>query len=911
MPALDNVKLHHVETFEEACALKEWASRQPYLAVDTEGTGYRPDTAVTRMVQFGNPDEGWAVSIEMRGWGALCEEILTQHKGLLVAHNAKFDAAMIRKDLGFSFPLHRTHDTMIMHHTLNPHYRSGLKAVADRLIDPSASAGDDALKADFKAYGWTWATVPTTHPTYWCVPTDTQILTRTGWKKHDEIQEGDETLGYNSGRLTWTSIRSVQAFDDAPLVRFGNKFWSTECTPNHRWIMRKGVSQSVKILPLSDGWKNHGNTSLVLSGHAVGGDSPLTVGQASVLAWLLSDGHIHWQRPLTQTSPTATIVQSSKKFSAIIKELLIAEGAYVSERYIASSGCTSFYVSAPYVQKIWNTSGLRTNTVSDLVLTLSCDARRAWFQVWIMAEGDQGKNVITQNKGDKLDALALCAYLEGYTPLVRSKTDKCGYIRYSSREPTPQKTKITPIGNGPVWCPVTTLGTWTARDRNGNIFVTGNTYAALDTVLTARIYELLFPQIQAEAPRAYDLEMATAWLTEKVERRGPCLDREYAATNLKAFQDQAEEIKADIRIQHRVEPGSADAIVYYLQSAGYQFTKRTAGGAISLDKEVLSSIKHPLAAKILQYRGLQKLASTYLENFLAGTSDEHPYLHPSINSLGFSESSGSGYGVKTSRMSMSEPNLQNLPKVNKKYKDHPAQIIRNCIVARPGHTLLFCDFSQIEMRLLAHYSRDPHLINAFTQGDFFVNLARQIFQDPSLALDDPRRNQTKTIGYAEIYGAGLEKLASQLGMSTQEAAAFKQTWTNNYPGIRLFNQATTSEAFRNKKTHGIPFVRSDLTNRRYIVPEGKEYALVNRRLQGAAAEIFKMKILQLEAMDIGQYMILFVHDEVILDVPNEDVRDVVHVLREVMNDNVMLRVPITAEISYGPRWGEKKDWTDE
>ncbi len=603
MPALDNVKLHLVETFQEATALIRWASNQPYLAVDTEGTGYHPDIDTTRMVQFGNAQEGWAVSIEMRGWGALVKEILENHTGLLVAHNAKFDAAMIRKDLDYDLPLHRTHDTMIMHHVLNPHHRSGLKAVADRLIDPDSSAGDYALKQDFKDYGWDWATVPTTHPTY----------------------------------------------------------------------------------------------------------------------------HI---------------------------------------------------------------------------------------------------------------------------------------------------------------------------------------YAALDTVLTARLYELLYPQVQAEAPAAYDLECATAWLTEKVERRGPHLDREYAATHLTDFRRRAEELKNSIRAEYGIEPGSAQGIISTLTAAGYTFTKRTMGGAISLDKEVLSEIDHPLVSHILDYRALQKLSSTYLENFLSGTTDAHPFLHPSINSLGFSETSKTGYGVKTSRMSMSEPNLQNLPKVNKKNKDHPAQIIRNCITARPGHTLLFCDFSQIEMWLLAHYSQDLNLINAFSQGDFFVNLARQIFQDPTLTLDDPRRNQTKTIGYSEAYGAGLEKLSSQLGMSIQATAEFKQMWSAMYPGIQRFNQATITEAFQNKRKHGLPFVRSDRTNRRYIVPEGKEYALVNRRLQGAAAEIFKQKILELQACDLDQYMILFVHDEVILDVPNEDVRDVVHTLQQVMNDATLLRVPITAEISYGQRWGEKRDWTD-
>lgn len=923
MSALDNVKLHLVETFEEACALKEWASHQEALAVDTEGTGYHPDSDHTRMVQFGNTEEGWALSVETRGWGALCHEILTNHQGPIVAHNAKFDAAMIRKDLQYSFPLHRTHDTMIMHHVLNPHLRSGLKAVSDRLIDPDASAGQDMLKKDFADFKWDWSTVPTNHPTY-------------------------------------------------------------------------------------------------------------------------------------------------------------------------------------------------------------------------------------------------------------------------------------------------------------------HQYAALDTVITARLHDILLPQVQKEAPKAYDLEMATAWLTEKVERRGAMTDRPYAEENLAVFQQRSDDISAQIKAEYGIEPGSSKGIIGVLQNAGHNFTKRTKGGAISLDKEVLSAIDHPLVTLIGQYRTYEKLSSTYLENFLKLTSDGHPFLHPSINSLGFNEA-GSGYGVKTSRMSMSDPNLQNLPKANKKNPDAPAQIIRNCIVARPDHTLIFCDFSQIEMRLLAHYSKDQHLIDAFKHGDFFVNLAQTMFQDTTIQADDYRRQILKhcvpttseiltkrgwlthtdvrvgdeTLGintetgtsewtpvlavheypeaevmrfgntnrsflctsehewltisrhgttkkktaksicgtewsvqlavpyagtesiltdreaailgwlltdghikravvtgrtsqaklskvaceatiyqvkshtraiieqlltniphyvytgqyrlvptyarellsksgvwdkntydpwmlvtslnssarasmleavtqadgfihysaptvyeatgskaaelvralmylsgkhpgttvrepngkgwqknpidvvrscastmtgqkatltphsigpvwcvttalgtwtmrqgvtpvmtgnsmYAQIYGAGIEKFAATSQTSIKDAHAFVSMLHDSFPGMRQFNQDTTTEAFANKRRYGdVPFVRSDITNRRYIVDAGKEYALVNRRLQGAAAEIFKMKILELEACDLDRYMILFVHDEVILDVPNEDVRDVVHVLQQVMNDDKLLRVPITAEISYGQRWGQKHSWTDE
>jgi DNA polymerase I len=224
-------------------------------------------------------------------------------------------------------------------------------------------------------------------------------------------------------------------------------------------------------------------------------------------------------------------------------------------------------------------------------------------------------------------------------------------------------------------------------------------------------------------------------------------------------------------------------------------------------------------------------------------------------------------------------------------------------------TLIMCDFSQIEMRLLAHFAAEEAMIAAFRgDDDFFVALARQIFQDPTITKKDPRRQITKNSGYAKIYGAGVRKFAQTAGISDAQARDFLARFDALYPGVKRFQFETLDAAMRLKASEGFASTRSPFTNRRFVADDRKEYTLVNYKIQGSAAEILKQKMLELSAAGLGEWMFLPVHDEVLLDVPGEHVRDVVRTLQQVMNDDELLSVPIQAEISYGRRWGSKVDW---
>jgi DNA polymerase-1 len=224
--------------------------------------------------------------------------------------------------------------------------------------------------------------------------------------------------------------------------------------------------------------------------------------------------------------------------------------------------------------------------------------------------------------------------------------------------------------------------------------------------------------------------------------------------------------------------------------------------------------------------------------------------------------------------------------------------------------MVFSDFDQIEMRGLAHMSQDEGLKNAFlSEDDFFINLAREVFRDPSIqSKKDPRRQVVKNVGYGKIYGAGIKKLALTARISEEQAAAAMHAFDDSFPGVRAFQNRVQRTAVERKAAEGVGYVRSPLTQRRHPSDDGKEYALVNYLVQGLAAEMFKMKILELDAAGLDEFMVLPVHDEIIMDVPNTDLSEVINTLQGIMNDNQLLSVPVTAGIATGKRWGSKQDY---
>jgi DNA polymerase-1 len=434
-------------------------------------------------------------------------------------------------------------------------------------------------------------------------------------------------------------------------------------------------------------------------------------------------------------------------------------------------------------------------------------------------------------------------------------------------------------------------------------------YGGLDPILTMQAFDQLYPRVQAEAPISYQLEIAVAWSCEKMERRGVRVDRPYVGAMIDELEVYISQVDEWCRVNFAIaNPGSDAQVRRALLDVGCDLIKKTASGAAySVDKEVLAGLDHPLAGAILGRRQAVKVVSTYLGNYLAMT-DHDDFIHPSINTVGGTdknpfEPGGGGKGVRTGRMSMSDPNLQNVP-----IRTAMGKRIRNAFIPREEHAWIKCDADQIEMRILAHLANEPKMIEAFkSEGDFFVNLARDLFNEPDFQKADPRRQFVKNGGYAKIYGAGPDKFAKTAGAPLAEASAFMTRFDNMYPSIPLFVREIENLARRRFNDEGEAYVRSPMTNRKHVADRGREYALLNYLIQGTAGEVLKMKIVEADAAGLDEFMLFPVHDEIDLDVPFEQVNDVVTTLRDVMNDDQMLTVPITWTSAVGARWGDAKD----
>lgn len=431
------------------------------------------------------------------------------------------------------------------------------------------------------------------------------------------------------------------------------------------------------------------------------------------------------------------------------------------------------------------------------------------------------------------------------------------------------------------------------------------TYGALDCVLTVRLWDHYMGTGSGRIPKkAYDLELATGWIADKMERRGVCVDRPFAEVKRAELLGVYDDCTKRGHEEFGVDLSSRNQVISRLERDKANLWKRTKEGAWSLDKEALDGVNHPLV-NLLQLRTrVEKLGSTYLRNFLS-MSEYDGRIHASINTLGFKEADAGAMGVKTARMSMSEPNLQNLPRADK--NDPLSIIVRNCIVSSPGHTFLFFDLDQIELRIMAHLSRDPGLIEALlSDDDFFMLLMRKVYQDDSLLKSDPRRSPIKSYMYATNYGAGLDRLATTTGRPLAEIEELDKGINASYPGIKQFHQGVHNAAMRRYREEGTAYVVSPMTGRRYASRNlNKLYQLVNHLIQGWAAEIFKTMALELDAAGLGDYLALFIHDEIGIDVPDDMVPEAIEIMGSVMNNDKILSLPITAGGAKAKRWGEK------
>jgi DNA polymerase I len=321
------------------------------------------------------------------------------------------------------------------------------------------------------------------------------------------------------------------------------------------------------------------------------------------------------------------------------------------------------------------------------------------------------------------------------------------------------------------------------------------------------------------------------------------------------------------------------------------------GRTISTAVDVLEGLAadHEAPRLVLEYRQLTKLKSTYVDALPALLNPQTGRLHTTFDQT----------GTATGRLSSANPNLQNIP-----IRTELGREIRAAFTAEPGNVLLAADYSQIELRLLAHFSKDPLLVEAFRRGDDIHTLtASQVFGVPPLMVTPDHRRQAKVVNFGIVYGLSAFGLSQNLGIEPAEAKQFISAYFEKYKGVRAFIDRTLEEARREGKVRTlfgrvrpIPDINSKNANLRGFA----ERTAVNTPLQGTAADLIKIAMIRIDAelrkRGLKSIMTLQVHDELVFEVPEAEAGEMATLVREQMEKVHPLMVPLMAEIGLGPNW---------
>jgi DNA polymerase-1 len=324
------------------------------------------------------------------------------------------------------------------------------------------------------------------------------------------------------------------------------------------------------------------------------------------------------------------------------------------------------------------------------------------------------------------------------------------------------------------------------------------------------------------------------------------------------------------------------------------------GKVISTAQDVLEELAehHPVPALVLEYRQLAKLRSTYLDS-LPHLVDAEGRVHTTFNQV----------GTATGRLSSTNPNLQNIP-----VRTALGREIRAAFIPAPGNLLMSADYSQIELRLMAHFSQDPLLLNAYRTGqDIHTLTASEVFGIPVAQLDKETRNRAKAVNFGIVYGISPFGLAAQLGIDQREARAYIDRYFERYAGVRRFIDETLETVRREQavrtwfgRVRPIPDIQSRNPNMRGFA----ERTAINTPLQGTAADLIKLAMLRIDdaitQRKLRSRMTLQVHDELLFDVIPEESAELGALVRHEMEHVAAFTVPILAEVGQGPNWRDIK-----
>ncbi len=421
-------------------------------------------------------------------------------------------------------------------------------------------------------------------------------------------------------------------------------------------------------------------------------------------------------------------------------------------------------------------------------------------------------------------------------------------------------------------------------------------YSALDPVITAHLHGHLKPRVMATAPEAYDLERAANRICTKMMMKGMLLDIPYIEQAIRSYEETSSQVRAWLTKRHQItSPVSAGQIRRAFERLGQEIVFWTNTGQPQFTKATLkfymqhgqNDAVEQLAQLLLAVRKADKFPRDYLHKFL-NMRDAGDVLRMSINVM----------GAITSRMSVSEPPLQQLSRDEK--------MIRGSFIPRPGMALISCDLDQVELRMIADASEDDGLIAAINEADrdnsnVFLIIAREMYKH-EITKSDPRYTQLKAFMYARAYGAGPDTLAETAGIPPETVMQIEDLLNKNFPKMRRAADDLMDRMKYMRSRGERPGVR--LKSGRFIpMKPGQDYAAWNYATQGPAAEYMKRCLIHIDAAGLGDNLLLPIHDEALLEVPESDAEEALKIVESCMMDRENYAVPLTAGGSILPeRW---------
>ncbi len=430
-------------------------------------------------------------------------------------------------------------------------------------------------------------------------------------------------------------------------------------------------------------------------------------------------------------------------------------------------------------------------------------------------------------------------------------------------------------------------------------------YAAEDADITLRLHQALWPRLsELEGPAAVytTIELPLVPVLSRIERTGALVSRELLQQQSRELGERLQQLEAEAHdlAGEAFNLGSPKQLGEILfKRLELPVLRKTPTGAPSTAEEVLAelALDYPLPRVLLEYRGLSKLKSTYTDKLPELLNPRTGRIHTSYHQA----------VTATGRLSSSDPNLQNIP-----IRTEEGRRIRQAFIAPPGYRIVAADYSQIELRIMAHLSCDAGLLHAFREGlDVHRATAAEVFGVALDAVSAEQRRKAKAINFGLIYGMSAFGLARQLHLGRHEAQDYIDRYFERYPGVQDYMDRTRASAREQgyvETLFGRRLYLPEINARNKMRAQAAERTAINAPMQGTAADIIKRAMLQvdswLQGSDVDARTIMQVHDELVLEVAEDAVEQVCDTLCGLMSDAAELAVPLLVEAGSGKNWDE-------